>query len=240
MPGGRLTHQDRQHIASSLTEGLGYAEIARRLGRPTSTISREVARNGGAHGYRADQAHQATRQRARRHRPAPPEESPAMHDVHGRDHEAVRAYGGQLTELMVHIGLPRMAARVLACLFLTDSASLTAAELVGQLQVSAASVSKAIGYLEGLELVRREREARQRRDRYTVGDDVWFRAWMSSARRNAMWARTAQQGVEIFGAATPTGVRIDQMSRFFARLVQDMGDGFQDWQQFLVAQQDGH
>ncbi|MGO4428265.1 MarR family transcriptional regulator, partial [Streptomyces sp. MCAF7] len=28
MPGGRLTHGDRQDIASGLAEGLGYAEIA--------------------------------------------------------------------------------------------------------------------------------------------------------------------------------------------------------------------
>lgn len=42
MPGARLTLEDRRQIAGWMTEGLGYAEIARRLGRPTSTISREV------------------------------------------------------------------------------------------------------------------------------------------------------------------------------------------------------
>ncbi|WP_219472016.1 helix-turn-helix domain-containing protein, partial [Nonomuraea rhizosphaerae] len=70
MPGGRLSHDDRREISAGLAEGLGYAEIARRLGRPTSTISREVSRNGGAGGYRADQAHRATEGRARRSRPA--------------------------------------------------------------------------------------------------------------------------------------------------------------------------
>ena len=34
MPGGRLTHQDRERIGSGLAQGLGYAEIARQLGRP--------------------------------------------------------------------------------------------------------------------------------------------------------------------------------------------------------------
>ncbi|MFD0661872.1 helix-turn-helix domain-containing protein [Thermocatellispora tengchongensis] len=47
MPGGRLTYEDRQAIASGLADGLDYAEIARRLARPTSTVTREVARNGG-------------------------------------------------------------------------------------------------------------------------------------------------------------------------------------------------
>ena len=85
MPGGRLTSEDRRHIASGLAEGLGYAEIARRLGRPTSTISREVARNGGSGGYRADRAHEATRGRAHRRRPAPPLERPVACGAGGRD-----------------------------------------------------------------------------------------------------------------------------------------------------------
>ncbi|MFC7641200.1 helix-turn-helix domain-containing protein [Streptosporangium lutulentum] len=42
-----MTQQDRQRIAAGLTDGLSYAEIARRLDRPTSTITREITRNGG-------------------------------------------------------------------------------------------------------------------------------------------------------------------------------------------------
>ena len=68
MPGGRLTYQDRKKIAEALAEGISHAEIARRLGRPTSTVSREVNRNGGPDGYRPDQAHQATERRAQRRR----------------------------------------------------------------------------------------------------------------------------------------------------------------------------
>ena len=50
--GGRLTQQERQQIALGLAEDLAYAEIARRLDRPTSTITREVMRNGGPTAYR--------------------------------------------------------------------------------------------------------------------------------------------------------------------------------------------
>ena len=70
MPGGRLTQQERQQIALGLADGLAYAEIARRLDRPTSTITREVMRNGGPTAYRADLAHRATERRARRRRHA--------------------------------------------------------------------------------------------------------------------------------------------------------------------------
>jgi len=66
MPGRRLTRADRRQIAAGLEQGLDYAAIARRLGRPTSTVSREVARNGGPGRYRADLAHLATTHRARR------------------------------------------------------------------------------------------------------------------------------------------------------------------------------
>lgn len=66
MPGGRLTQQERQQIAVGLADGLAYAEIARRLDRPTSTVTREVMRNGGPTGYRADLAHHATQRRTQR------------------------------------------------------------------------------------------------------------------------------------------------------------------------------
>ncbi|MEV6420237.1 MarR family transcriptional regulator [Streptomyces sp. NPDC051662] len=233
MPGGRLTHQDRRSIASGLAEGLGYAEIARRLNRPTSTVSREVARNGGSHGYLADHAHHSTERRARRRRPVPPPETqtpgaPASAsgvDAEGRDPEAVRAFAEEFAALMVATGLPRMAARVLARLVTTDPGALTAAELVRHLRVSPASVSKAIGYLEGLDLVRRERDPHHRRERYLIDDDVWLRTWLTSARTNAMLADISRRGAEILDTATPAGARLDQMREFFVQLSDDMAGG---------------
>ncbi|GAA2914172.1 hypothetical protein GCM10020221_07340 [Streptomyces thioluteus] len=50
---------------------------------------------------------------------------------------------------------------MLGCLSITDSGSLTSADLVRRLRVSPASVSKAIAYLEGQDLVRRERDGRR-------------------------------------------------------------------------------
>ncbi|QEU89649.1 GbsR/MarR family transcriptional regulator [Streptomyces kanamyceticus] len=226
MPGGRLTHDERRRIATGLADGLGYAEIARHLDRPTSTVSREVARNGGFGGYRADHAQHATGRRARRSGgTAASRQESAAFDPHGRDTEAVRAYAEEFAALMVRTGLPRMAARVLARLVTTDSGGLTAAELVERLRVSPASVSKAVGYLEGLEVVRRERDAGRRRERYVIDDDVWLRAWLTSARTNAMWAETARRGAEILDAATPAGARLDQMRRFFTGLSDDMAGG---------------
>ena len=225
MPGGRLTQQDRERIASGLAEGLGYAEIARRLGRPTSTVSREVDRNGGLRAYRADHAHHATGTRARRRKPAQPRTSPATHDAYGRDPVAVSDFSEQFAATMVQTGIPRMAARVLACLVTTDSGALTAAELVQRLQVSPASISKSVGYLESLDLIQRELDSRGRRERYFIDDDMWLRTWLTSARTNTILADTAAQGAGILDATTPAGARMQYMSRFFATLADDMTGG---------------
>lgn len=225
MPGGRLTHQDRRSIGAGLAEGLGYAEIARRIDRPTSTVSREVARNGGPGRYRVDHAHLATERRARRRKPIPHRDPATPPDAYGRDPDAVRDFAEQLAALMVRTGLPRMAARVLARLITDDSGSLTAADLVQRLRVSPASVSLAVRYLEGLEVIRRVREPGHRRQRYVIDDDVWLRAWMTSAQKHTMWAETAERGVDVLDPATPAGARLAHMSQFFATLSDDMSGG---------------
>ncbi|MGW7088507.1 helix-turn-helix domain-containing protein [Streptomyces sp. NPDC054871] len=225
MPGGRLTHQDRRDIGAGLAEGLGYAEIARRIDRPTSTVSREVARNGGPEGYRVDHAHLATERRARRRRRVPHRDPATPPDAYGRDPDAVRDFADELAALMVRTGVPRMAARVLARLITDDSGSLTAADLVQRLRVSPASVSLAVGYLESLEVIRRVREPGHRRQHYVIDDDVWLQAWLTSARKHAMWAEVARRGVDVLDAATPAGARLAHMSVFFATLSDDMSGG---------------
>ena len=63
---GRLTLADREEISLGLRERASFTAIASRLGKAVSTVSREVARNGGRAGYRAWRAHQQARERARR------------------------------------------------------------------------------------------------------------------------------------------------------------------------------
>lgn len=148
-----------------------------------------------------------------------------MSQADGRDPAAVQEFAAQLAELLVHTGLPRMVARVLTCLYVTDSGSLTSAELVQRLQVSPASVSKAIGYLEGQALVRRERFEQGehgRRERYVIDDDIWYQAMLASARRNAMLAEFARNGAELLGPATPAGARLDTAAVFLEHTGEDL------------------
>ncbi|MFF5449548.1 helix-turn-helix domain-containing protein [Streptomyces sp. NPDC012888] len=213
MPGGRLTQAERRQIALGLADDLAYAEIARRLDRPTSTITREVMRNGGPTAYRADIAHRATEQRARRRKQAAPRGTTTAAPAHGRDPEAVREYEEAFTTVLMQSGLAKMPARVLVCLYTTDAGSLTASELVQRLQVSPASVSKAIAFLDGQGLVRRERDER-RRERYFVDDDVWYQSMMASARASTYIVDTARQGVGVLGPGTPAAARLENIARF--------------------------
>jgi IS30 family transposase len=61
-----LSLADREEISRGLAGGLSLRSIGRQLGRPASTISREVTRNGGIETYRASAADAQTWQRAAR------------------------------------------------------------------------------------------------------------------------------------------------------------------------------
>jgi IS30 family transposase len=62
----RLSLREREEISRGLAGGESLRSVARRLGRSPSTISREVAANGGRRRYRACPADTAALRRARR------------------------------------------------------------------------------------------------------------------------------------------------------------------------------
>jgi DNA-binding CsgD family transcriptional regulator len=66
---GRLTLADREEISLGIRGGQSFTAIAAGLGKSVSTVSREVAANGGRYDYRAWRAHQRARVQARRPKP---------------------------------------------------------------------------------------------------------------------------------------------------------------------------
>ncbi|MET8336044.1 GbsR/MarR family transcriptional regulator [Streptosporangium canum] len=223
MPGGRLTQQDRERIAAGLADKLSYGEIARRLDRPTSTITREIARNGGPTDYRSQQAHQATIQRARRGTPAPPR---ADTPPDGLMEE-------ELLERAVRAGMPRTAARVHHDLMLSEDGRRTAAELTHRLQVSPASVSVAVNYLLQQGLVRRERDPRRRRDIYVIDDDAWYHAIMISERQTLESARATMAAAETYGLDSPVGRRLAKTAAYLERVSLDIMESADRWRTLL-------
>ena len=65
-----LSLTEREEISRSVAGGDSQRLVAARLGRSPSTISRELARNGGRVGYRAHRADRAALRRARRPKPS--------------------------------------------------------------------------------------------------------------------------------------------------------------------------
>ncbi|MER7132068.1 GbsR/MarR family transcriptional regulator [Streptosporangium saharense] len=214
-----MTQRDRQRIATGLADGLPYAEIARRLDRPTSTISREIARNGGPHGYQPQRAHQATLRRARRGTPAPPRGGGPP----------TGALEEEIIEMAVGTGLPRMMARVHLDLLLSEDGRRTAAELARRLKISPASVSVAVNYLVEQGFARRERDPRRRHDVYVVDDDAWYHSIVISSQRTLAVARRSKEAARAFGLDSSVGRRLAKGGELLERVSLDMLESAERW-----------
>lgn len=229
MPGARLTRTDRERIAAGLAEGLGYAAIARGLQRPASTVSREVGRNGGHNQYRADQAHRATLDRSRRRREPRPGAQSWPTAPEGGEDQRVRQVEHRLVEVMSVAGFPRMMAMVLVSLFTSESGVLTVTELVDRLNVSPASISKAVRSLEHLHFIRRERGVRPRRERYVIDEDIWTGVWTARAEETGHWGTVIREAADTLGRTTPAGARLDEWGRFLRFLHGEMVQATERW-----------
>ncbi|MBT2235064.1 MarR family transcriptional regulator [Nonomuraea sp. NEAU-A123] len=227
-----MTQRDRQRIAAGLTEGLAYAEIARRLDRPTSTITREVGRNGGPGGYRPEQAHRATERRARRGTPTPLSAAGPSGGKAGEVGE-VGEVGDEMIEMVVRMGLPKMMARVLLSLWLSEDGRLTAAELTRRLKVSPASVSMAVGYLIQQGVIRRERDPQRRRDIYVVDDDTWYHSMVISSQQSLEAAAAAKTAAETIGLDTPVGRRLAKGGAYLEQISLDTLESAKRWRGLL-------
>jgi DNA-binding transcriptional ArsR family regulator len=148
------------------------------------------------------------------------------------DSDAVARFVERFAAVLVQAGITRMPARVFAALLVTESGSLTSAELVEQLQVSPAAVSGAVRYLSNFRLVSVERDPGSRRDRYRLLDDVWFQA--SASRDGALmsWETASREGAELFGYDSPVGQRFALSIEYFEFLRKEIAGVFARWEQY--------
>jgi IS30 family transposase len=78
---GRLNPQEREEISRGLRAGESVRAMAAALGRPASTVSREIARNGGPQGYRALSACERARGQARRPKLSALQRNPVLRQI---------------------------------------------------------------------------------------------------------------------------------------------------------------
>ncbi len=102
----QLSFDEREEISRGVAAGEPLRALARRLGRAPSTLSREVARNGGRLGYRAHRADRVAWQRARRPKPCKLVENPVLRGV--------------VEELLAERWSPQQIAGRLACTYPDD------------------------------------------------------------------------------------------------------------------------
>ncbi|MDQ6739943.1 MAG: MarR family transcriptional regulator, partial [Actinomycetota bacterium] len=80
-----------------------------------------------------------------------------------RDEQALRAAVEQSAAVLASAGFPKMPARVLMSLMVSDDGALTASELAQRLEVSAAGISGAVRYLQTIGIIRRVAQSGSRR-----------------------------------------------------------------------------
>lgn len=146
--------------------------------------------------------------------------------------EAERAaYAERLALMMAGTGMPRMAARVLSTLLVSDDGIATAAELGAKLLVGAPAISGAMKFLTEIGMVIKEREPGRRRDHYRLGDDLWYRSTVTQNQSLVLWEKAAGEGAELLGTDSAAGRRLDETRRFFEFLRGEMPLLIERWQQ---------
>jgi DNA-binding transcriptional regulator GbsR (MarR family) len=145
--------------------------------------------------------------------------------------DAVRRFVERFALLLTEAGMPRMPARVFACILAEDDGQLTAGELADRLEVSPAAISGAVRYLTQVGLIFRTREPGERRDHYRLHDDVWAELYTARAAILSRWEQAMAEGVELLGTDRPAGRRIEETREFFAFLREELPAVMQRWRE---------
>lgn len=138
----------------------------------------------------------------------------------------VERMGGALTSA----GLARLPSRVFAALLVDDDGRMTAAQLAAGLGVSPAGVSGAVRYLDGIGMIRRERERGSRRDVFVVDDDAWHGMLVRLDQFYAPLIAALDRGLADLPAGDPAERRLRLAREFLAFVLAEMSDLDQRWE----------
>ncbi|MEE6261874.1 GbsR/MarR family transcriptional regulator [Plantactinospora sonchi] len=147
-----------------------------------------------------------------------------------RDEEAVRRFVEQFALSFSELGVPRMAARVLGALMVSDEPGLTAGEIAERLGVSAAAMSGALRYLTQVNLVLREPVPNSRRDRYHAPDDIWYTASVQGGVYQKLGDMLNQGVLAVGDENSPAGTRLADMRDFLFFVQDEMAQLIERWE----------
>ncbi|GAA1390389.1 MarR family transcriptional regulator [Kitasatospora putterlickiae] len=145
------------------------------------------------------------------------------------DDGAVSGFVERFAAELAAAGVPRMPARIFACLMAEDSGVLTSAELSERLKISPAAVSGAMRYLTQVGLVSKEREPGSRRDRFRVLDDVWYESLTRRDEVLLRWVRVLREGETTVGPRSRAGERLAESADFFDFMIEELAGMLDRW-----------
>lgn len=143
--------------------------------------------------------------------------------------QATLAFVEEFALLLTESGVPRMPARVFACILADDGGRLTAGELASRLRVSPAAISGAVRYLVQVGLLERAREPGARTDHYRLRGGVWYEMYGERGELLRRWEDALARGVQLVGPDRPAGRRLEESREFFAFLRGELGPMMERW-----------
>ena len=135
----------------------------------------------------------------------------------------VERLGGALTSA----GLARLPSRIFAAVLVDEDGRMTAAEIGEALSVSPAAVSGAVKYLDGVGMVRRERERGSRRDVFVVDDEAWHDTLLQAVNIYRPMITALAQGIDDLPRDDPARQRL-VVSRAFMEFILEELRGIND------------
>ena len=149
-----------------------------------------------------------------------------------RNEDALRTAVEQSAAVLIAAGFPKMPARVLMTLLVSDDDGLTASELAESLGVSAAAISGAVRYLQTFGAIRRIARSGSRRDRYELVEDTWYTASLKTSPMYARLATLAENASAAIGEpASAAKARVDEMARFYRFLDARLPELMAEWEE---------
>lgn len=149
-----------------------------------------------------------------------------------RDDVALAAVVEQSAAVLTAAGFPKLPARVMMTLLVTEQEGLTALELGDALNASAAAISGAVRYLQTVGILRRVAQPGSRRDRYELPADAWVRTLNAEMPIYSVLAGFADQAVVAIDDPDSLGSRRSaEMAGFYRFVGSRMPELIRDWEE---------
>jgi DNA-binding transcriptional regulator GbsR (MarR family) len=138
--------------------------------------------------------------------------------------------GEQLALVLTDYGMPRMNARLIAALLVTDRDTVTQGELSEDLGAAAGSVSAAINVALRVGLAERVPMPGSRREHYRLRNDAWARLFTEQNQATSDMLAAARATRDAVDADSPAHRRLSDMCDFYEYLLAELPAILDRWQ----------